>query len=110
MSLLKMKIYEPLEKDIQKSILDYLKARRIFCWKEHSGGIYKPDGSGYIPLGLKGKADILGIYKGKMLAVEVKRPSGRLSADQEYFLKRVRENGGIAIVAHSIDDVEKVLL
>lgn len=104
-----MKIYEPLEKDIQKSILDYLHAKKVFCWKQANTGIYKPDGSGYIPIGLKGVSDILGCYKGRFLAIEVKRPSGKLSPDQELFLNHVRENGGIALVARSIDDIINII-
>jgi len=77
----------------------------VFCWKEHSGGIYKPDGTGYIPLGLKGKADILGVYKGRFLAIEVKRPSGKLSVDQYEFITAINNAGGLAFVATSIDDV-----
>lgn len=101
----KLKAYEPKEKEIQSAILDYLKARKVFCWKEHSGGLPVQDGKYFIPIGLKGKSDILGIYKGRFLAIEVKRPSGVLSPDQAYFLKKIKEEGGISFVAHSIDEV-----
>lgn len=62
-------------------------------------------GTRYMPIGLKGKSDILGIYKGKFLAIEVKRPSGRLSLDQELFLEEVKKHGGIAIIARSVEDL-----
>src|SRR3990167_5992391 len=93
------------EKDIQASILEYLHAKRIFFWKEHSGGLPMENGKYFIPIGLKGKADILGIYHGRFLAIEVKRPGGILSEDQSYFIRRILEEGGIAFVATSIDDV-----
>ena len=104
--LLKMKMPEPLEKEIQSAILEYLHARRIFCWKEHSAGIPIENGTRFMPIGLKGKADILGVLpSGRFLAIEVKRPSGRLSPDQEDFLENINVNGGLAFVAKSIDDV-----
>jgi penicillin-binding protein-related factor A (putative recombinase) len=53
----------------------------------------------------KGVADIIGIYRGKPMAIEVKKPGGRLSDDQAKFLKRWAEEGGIAIVAYSVDAV-----
>lgn len=105
MTKLKMKMPEPLEKDIQSSILEYLHARGIFCWKEHSSGIMIDGGQRYMPIGLKGKSDILGIYKGKFLAIEVKRPSGKISNEQLEFLTNINKYGGIGFVAYSIDDV-----
>lgn len=68
----------------------------------------------------RGVSDVLGIYKGKFLAIEIKAPketlldgtkkqAGRLSMDQKNFLKEVEEQGGIAIVARSIDDIEQAL-
>lgn len=100
-----LKIPEPLEKEIQKSILDYLEAKRIFCWKEHSGGILIDGGDRYMPIGLRGKSDILGIWKGRFLAIEVKRKTGVVSPAQQYFIDRINEEGGLAFVATSIDDL-----
>lgn len=106
MSKLVMKQPEPLEKEIQSSILEYLKAKHIFCWKQATTGIFKPDGTGYIPVGLKGVSDILGLLAGgRFLAIEVKRPSGIVSPAQEEFINNINENGGLAFIATSIDDV-----
>lgn len=108
MTKLRMKRPEPLEKDIQSSILDYLQARNIFCWKEHSGGIMVDGGTRYMPIGLKGKADIIGLLRGgRFLAIEVKRPSGKVSEDQQFFLNMIKDMGGLAFVARNIDDVIK---
>lgn len=82
------------EKQITASIRQLLKTLGIFHWKQ-----FQTLGS---PLGI---ADILGIYNGKMFAVEVKAPKGRLSPQQERFLNIIREQGGIAILAYSVDDV-----
>ncbi len=106
MNKLRMKFTEPLEKDIQSSILEYLRAKRVYCWKENSAGIWRGDGKGYIPSQLKGKADILGLLaSGRFLAIEVKRKSGVLSNDQVEFIRNINLNGGLAFVATSIDDV-----
>lgn len=106
MSDFKLKIQEPLEKEIQKSIMDYLEAKRVFCWKEHSGGIMIDGGDRYMPIGLKGKSDILGILSGgRFLAIEVKRPSGKVRPEQQEFIDNINSRGGLAFVARSIDDV-----
>ena len=64
----------------------------------------------------KGIADILGIYKGKFLAIEVKREGWEppeptnLQAykhfkEQQDFLISIRDNGGYAFFAQSVEDV-----
>ncbi len=63
------------------------------------------NGKYFIPIGLKGKSDILGIYEGKFLAIEVKRPNGIVSEDQAYFIERINKEGGIAFIATCLEDV-----
>jgi len=83
-----------LEKEITKAIRGYLKLRQVFHWKVWQG------------LGShKGVADIIGIYNGKFLAIEVKTKKGKLSDHQRTFLQAVEDEGGIAIVARSVEDV-----
>lgn len=99
------------ESDIEKSILEYLELRHIFAWKARTVGIWDAKikafrkNKGY----MKGVADILGIYKGKPLAIEVKTQKGYPSEDQKYFLNKFREEGGIAFIARSIEDVDDSL-
>ena len=89
----------------------------IFAFKIKTVGTFDPRTKGFRRAGKwykKGVADILGIYRGRFFAIEVKKPKdltpkGRLSENQKIFLKEVQDNGGIAIVAHSIEDVEQGL-
>lgn len=53
----------------------------------------------------RGVSDILGIYSNRLLAIEVKSKTGRLTRWQTIFLDDVKRNGGIAFVARSVDDV-----
>ena len=82
------------EKAITKQIRDWLKLSHIFHWKQ-IGGLGLPAGI----------ADIIGIFRGKFLAIEVKRPGNKLSDKQKAFLENVEKEGGIAIVAYSVNDV-----
>mgnify|MGYP001559777725 CR=1 FL=1 len=100
------------ESHIQKAILDYLKLKGILCFKHRNVGIYKKDTGKYIPLayGEKGIADILGCTPdGRFIACEVKVPGKKPSPDQVVFLDKVKKQGGIAILAYSLDDVMKVI-
>jgi hypothetical protein len=99
-----------LEKDIQKSIKDYLELKGFVVVKFASVGIYKQATNQYIPQAQKGVSDLLCCSpKGEWLAVEVKRPGGKISAYQDYFIQQIRRNHGKAIVAYSIDDVIPVV-
>lgn len=93
------------EKDLQKEILDYLqKVLGIFCWRNNTGAFYK--NNHFYRFGKPGASDIIGILPdGKFLAIEVKRPHGKLKPDQRMFLDEIGCNGGVAIVARSLDDV-----
>ena len=77
------------EKDITAQIKQTLKICRIWHWKHWQGPMSFP----------KGIADILGIYQGRFLAIEVKKPGGRVSPEQVKFLQRVNDEGGIGFVA-----------
>ncbi len=56
-----------------------------------------------------GTPDVLCCFKGHFLAVEVKRPGGKVSELQKHHLNRIKESGGIAVVAYGIDEVRDAL-
>lgn len=90
------------ETAIKRQICDYLAARQIFFWVEQAGKI---PGHRTPRYARTGKADIIGVYNGRMLAIEVKTPKGVLSPEQVVFLRLVNESGGIGFMAKSISDV-----
>ena len=97
------------EIDIQKEILDYLWRQDIFCWRNNSVGLFDPI-RGIVrkpnKYQLLGVSDILGSYKGKPLAIEVKSATGKLSENQVKFLDKAISEGWIAFTARSVEDVE----
>ena len=87
-----------LEKQVQKKILVYLKTIGA-CARKIPQNMYSA-----------GTADILACYKGKAIAIEVKRSSGGVvSKIQQQFLSEWSAVGGIAFVACSVDDVAEGL-
>src|SRR3990167_6155960 len=98
------------ESDLQKKIMDYLRLKhKALVFKHRNVGIFKKNTGKYIPLsfGEKGISDIIGCLPpdGKMIAVEVKSNTGVPSKEKVEFLDKVKENGGIAILAYTIDEV-----
>lgn len=61
--------------------------------------------------GVKGGSDILGIEKGtgRFIAVECKVGYNKPTPDQEYFLHEIERRGGHAIVAYTLEDVQRYL-
>lgn len=54
----------------------------------------------------KGFSDLFGFRKsdGKAIFIEVKTPTGRVSPEQENFIKRMKENGAAAGVCRSPEE------
>jgi len=94
-----------LEKDIQKQILDYLKIKRIFHYKNSTTGIYQQKTGHYIPSQSVGSPDIICVVDGRYIGIEVKRPGSKLSPHQEAFRDNLQQAGGFYIVAHNVEDV-----
>jgi hypothetical protein len=101
------------ESDIQKQIIDYMKLRGYVVFKHRNVGIFRQDTKQYIPLafGEKGISDIIACSPtGQFVAVEVKQSGKKPSADQIAFIESVIRKGGVAFVAHSLDDVINQLI
>ena len=109
---------EPTEKEIENSILDYLKTQEGFFWKNQSVGIWDNAKKTYRRSNnrhhLNGVADILGVLPGGYFcAIEVKSKRGKTTEAQDSFLQMVsninREGKAKAFVARSIEDVQREL-
>lgn len=87
------------ESAIQKSILDYLKRLPKCRAKNNHGSAYS--GSG--------EPDITALYRGRFLAIEVKRPGEKPTRIQEHVLQKYKEAGAITLVAESVDDVRRLI-
>ena len=98
------------EKEIENLILEYLKLRNIFAWKNNTMGVYDKNRGTYRKnmnkYAINGVADILGVLPdGKFLAIEVKTPKGKVSPAQQNFLDRVNKENGLAFVARGLEEV-----
>ena len=118
------------EKQIENQILTYLRNKKIFAWKAQTTGIFDPKKRIFRksnnPHHINGVSDILGIFEGRFLAIEVKRPyvskktlhvkhrtqeelEKLASEDQLFFLDTINKREGIAFLADSIEVVEEQL-
>lgn len=99
---------------IRNAIMSWLKLHRCFCFIHDSVGIFDPQRRCYrVRHGVHrsvGIPDIIGIWKGRFLAIEVKAPKSYPSPDQRAVIERINQEGGIAFVARSIADCEVNLI
>ncbi len=95
------------EKTVKQKIREALRAdpRVAFVWNEISGQY------GDLRVGFVGKPDLLGMLKtGQLFAIETKREKGGiLSEAQAACLQFIRDNGGRAGVARSVDEAIAII-
>lgn len=94
------KIDTPKEKDLQKAILEALQFIGGFFWRQNSGVFPDKNEVRRIRSGVKGIGDILGVYKGRFISIEVKteKTKKNVSISQMAFMETVKQNGGVAFV------------
>jgi hypothetical protein len=100
-----------LERDIKAACLDYLDLCGAFVWNNPTG-CTRVGADRWVHFGKLGSADIIGLLPdGRFICVETKASKGgRLSDAQKCFLDKVRQHGGVAIVASSTADIEAELV
>ena len=107
------------EAEIQKGIMDYLAAKRVFAIRLNTGTFQ--NGKRFIRAHSAGAgaADILAFphyertYTNQIMIhpvwIEVKTAKGKQSAEQKSFQQKVLREGHLYCLARSIEDVELVL-
>jgi len=97
------------ESDILRACMIEASKLGATVWRNNTGVLQDRNGRP-VKFGLcVGSSDIIGMYKGKFIAIECKAKTGRLSQKQMKFLQLVEDNGGHSIVARCADDVKNFL-
>ena len=95
------------ESEIQRTILDYLRANDYLHWRNYVGPILTGNGRRTKNM-MKGMPDILGVLtepEHRLFCIEVKSATGKLSTHQRAWRTDLVKAGAIHIVAYSLDDV-----
>ena len=109
---LKLTRPEPSEAAILDAVKRALALHPAVAWFERmnsgAGFLWRPGSakSQFMRFGFPGCPDILGqLVDGRLLAIEVKKPSGTVSKEQAAFLQQATKHGALALVARSVDEV-----
>lgn len=104
----KKPIFKVSEKNIENAILHALSLLPgCKVWKNQSVGIFDPKKKIFrrpSKYQINGVSDILGIYKGRMICLEVKSKTGKLSPHQKAFLDEMKALGAISACVKSVDE------
>lgn len=76
----------------------------IVLWRNNIGVAERNGHMIRFGVGNKGGADLIGMFRGRFLAIEVKSASGRLRAEQKLFAELVERRGGIFVVLRSAQE------
>jgi len=106
---------KPLESDIHKQVANYLDltlpVSSVWSTIGHGGMPLHPRTAARLKAqGLKpGIPDVLIVWQGRAIFVEIKRPGGRLSPAQKAMHERITSAGAVVATCFSAEDVERYL-
>ena len=105
------RVPEKSEHETQTKIVNLIREREGVATRVNSGtAVFKRDGVTNVIRGAdKGTSDILALYKGVYLAIEVKHGKNVATPEQIEFLKSVAKAGGIGILAYDSRIVESIM-
>jgi hypothetical protein len=83
----------------------------IILWRNSIG--YDARAKVYYGIGGRGGSDLIGMYRGRFIALEAKAPGSHTDpahlADQKNFIRVIRESGGIAGFFESPEGAEALI-
>ncbi len=101
------------EKQILKIIKDYLDYQKDVYYIRNnsvSGRFLRKDGSqGWINNSKKGAPDLILLYKGRWIGLEVKTKKGKQSLEQQETQKHIQKCGGDYAIVRSAGEVQMLL-
>jgi Holliday junction resolvase len=101
----------PSEHEIQGAIIDLIRVRGGVVTRVNSGSMIAKSGDrAYrVQLADKGTSDVIALYKGVYLAIEVKGANGKPTPEQIAFLESVARAGGVGLLAYDSEFVDQIL-
>lgn len=96
------------EKDVVKSVLEFLALKRIWAWRNNTGAVVSEHKGKkrFHRYGAVGSPDIFAVLpSGKVMHIECKGPHGKLSKEQEEWQQKAIDHGHYYITAKDVADL-----
>ena len=102
-----------LEKDIQREICDWLHAEGFFFWRQNNTPIFDRKFGGFRAMAkytYRGLPDIMILYSGKFIGLEVKVPDYWKRTDGQIEIQdKILNNGGVYAIATSLEEAKSII-
>lgn len=95
---------------VLSAVCEYLLYKHYSFWRMNNGGVFNPTRGAFMPApkyGMKGVSDLIMLYNGRAIFLEIKSPVGKQSPDQKNFQTYVEHAKCKYFVIRSIDDLTK---
>ena len=93
--------------DLTNQIINEIYSTGGYAWRSSSTGIHDASKGIHRTAPKKGVSDVLGIYRGVLLAIEVKIGSDRMSPEQSGFHNNIQHHGGCPFVARDFPSFQE---
>jgi hypothetical protein len=93
---------------IEDAILLALSSPDCLLWRHPTGSGTTATGR-FMAFGLRGSADIIGVCRGRAIAIEVKAGRDRQRPEQAAFQRAWERAGGLYVIAHTVDDAVRAV-
>ncbi len=109
-----MGIKKQTETSLVKAIIEFLRLKGIYGWRNNSGAFAAEGRTGkrFVRFGLPGSADVLAVVPphGRLLAIEAKVGRNNPTDLQLHFGAAINDAGGLWLVIRSLADLEELLM
>lgn len=101
---------KPKEASVLKAIIDALRTHpKVASVERNQSGVFR-EGERWIRVGSKGKLDLtVYLRDGRYMELEVKRPGEKLSDHQIERIRKIRQGGGLADWARSVEQARAII-
>lgn len=97
-----------IQDQIRLELGDPARYPELVLWRNNCGQMIDKDNRRVVfGVGGKGAADLLGMWSGVFVAVEIKTPIGRQAPEQKRFQALVEQRGGVYVLLRSVEDARQ---
>jgi len=93
--------------ELTNNVIDFIYRQGGYAWRSSSVGVFDTKRMHFRAAAKKGVSDVLACFRGRLIAVEIKIGTDKLSDEQTGFMRNIEHAGGIALVVTNFEDFKQ---